>query len=93
MGRMGKLEWVMAKKKRPMAENLRSKEVLYWNWSAFLYCTVVTLGDPWVFSESTLYTTMSIRSALKNKGWGHWSILPGAKGNGESEKGMDDPNC
>lgn len=31
MGRMGKLEGEMAKKKLLMAENLRSKEVLYLN--------------------------------------------------------------
>lgn len=81
MGRMGKPEEKIAKKKLPVTENFRSKEVLYLNRSVFVYCTVTTLGDPQIFSESLLHTTVGIRSVLRNNGRGH-SLRPGKKGSG-----------
>lgn len=62
-GREGRPEGKMAKKKLPRPENFRSKNILYSNWYAFLSSAVITLDDLHIFSESMLYTTMSISSA------------------------------
>lgn len=48
VGRVGRPEAKMAKKKLHVAENFRHK-VLYLNLSVFLYCTVITLYNPQIF--------------------------------------------
>ena len=64
---MSRPEGEVAKKKFPVSQNFRSKEILY-----LILSTMITLYDPQIFSKISLYTTMRVRGAWnEGKWWGN----------------------